>query len=398
VTENARPNRCFRQTRLAEAATTAAVVGCLFSTAVPAASANTSTSSPTSGTSVAPSIIQNGCLVDPTPGVGDITVPPGSTNIEDWVVGDAGVTAAPSGDNNPSPGCQSSTWLYGPDTPHGNHGSVSQSVTSKPGATYVLRWYAGNGPNADILYVSWNGALVATVTPPTSGGQISWALGQVLVTATSTKSVLSFSSSDATGYEVAVGSVSLSLAPVVNGFVATGLTGLYGGAEKQMLQRTPEQAVIKVGGKPVCVLKAASATQSKGSTGLQMAWTVAPTSQFVHEATTARQAAAAIVYQYLINLSTSTKNAYLSALKAGKTALQAKRMPVPTGNGFANSWAVQVQSVNTTGKAMSFQITSSGSATKAMWANVPTVTSSNQSEAPLALANMLYYTKTLATS
>ena len=252
--------------------------------------------------------------------------------------------------------------------------------------------------NPDTLYVSWDGTVVASVTPPTSGAHVSWTLGQVLVTATSAKSVLSFSSSDATGYEVAVGSVSLSPAPVVNGFVATGLTGLYGVAEKQMLQRTPEQAVIKVAGKPVCVLQAASATQSKGSTGLQMAWTVVPTSQFVHEAATARQAAATTVYQHLVNLSTSTKNAYLSALKTGKAALQAKRMPVPGGNELANSWVVRVQSVSTSGKAMSFQITSTSAATEATWANIPSTTSTSQTEAPLALANLLYYTKNIATS
>ena len=37
-------------------------------------------------------------------------------------------------------------------------------------------------------------------------------------------------------------------------------------------------------------------------------------------------------------------------------------------------------------------------ATKATWANVPSVTSTSQPEAPLALANMLYYTEALATS
>jgi hypothetical protein len=400
VSLNARPNCLFRPSRFAAAVATAAVVSGLFGSTVQAASVTTSTppGSPPSGTSGSTSVIGNGCLVDSTLSGGNVTVPPGSTNITDWVIGNAGVTAAPSEGNNPSPGCPSSTWLYGPDTPQGNHGSVSQSVTSKPGATYALQWYAGNGANADRLYVSWNGTLVDTMTPPTSGAHISWTLGQVLVTATSAKSVLSFSSSDATGYEVAVGSVSLSLAPVVNGFVATGLAGLYGVAEKQMLEKTPEQTVVKVAGTPVCVLQAASATQAKGSTGLQIAWTIAPTSRFIHETTTARQAAAAIVYRDFVNLSMSTRNAYLAALKAGKAALQTQRMPVPSGNGLANSWTVELQSVSTSGKAMSFQITSTGAATRTTWVNIPSATSTDQSGAPLALANLLYYTKNIATS
>ncbi len=47
---------------------------------------------------------------------------------------------------------------------------------------------------------------------------------------------------------------------------------------------------------------------------------------------------------------------------------------------------------------MNFQITSTSAATKATWANVPSVASTSQSEAPMALANLLYYTKTLASS
>ena len=392
-----RPSRLT--TTAATAAAAAVIAGGLFSWAAPAAFAATSTptTSPTSSTSTSTNIIQNGCLTDPTFTDNGESLAHGSTKIMDWVIGGPdGVSVAGSGTNNPSPGCPSSTWLNGPG---GDAGSLTQGVTTKPGATYVLNWYAGNGPNAYTLYVSWNGAVVAKVTPPTGpGNTISWLPGQMLVTATSAKSVLSFSSSNATGSQVVVGSVSLSLAPEVNGFVATGLTGLYGSAEKQMLQKTPAQAVVKVSGKPVCVLQAVSATQAKGAAGLQMVWAVAPTSQFIHETTTARQATATKVYQYLVNLSTSTKNAYLAALKAGKAALQAERMPVPASNGLANSWGLEIQAVSTSTKPMSFQVTSTSAATKATRANVPSVTSTSQSEAPLALANLLYYTKTIATS
>ena len=356
----------------------------------------TTTTTPTSPPTATANLIQNGCLTDPTFTDNGESLSHGSTKIVDWAIGGPdGVSVAGSGTNNPSPGCPSSTWLDGPG---GDAGSLSQGVTTTPGAAYVLHWYDGNGPNAETLYVSWNGVVVAKMTPPDSGSTISWRPGQVLVTATSAKSVVSFSSSNSTGSEVVVGSASLSLAPVVNGFVATGLTGLYGTAEKQMLEKTPAHVVVKVAGTPVCVLQAVSATQAKGGTGLQMVWMVAPTSQFIHETTMARQATAAKVYQYLDNLSTSSKNAYLAALKAGKAALRTERMPVPGGNGLSNSWALEVQSLSTSGKMMNFQTTSTGAAAKATWANVPTVASTSQSDTPLALANLLYYTKTLASS
>ncbi len=394
---DARPHRLT--TTVATAIASAALAGGLIaSTGISASADNvtTTTTLATSSPAATANLIQNGCLTDPTLTGNNESLAHGSTKIVGWAIGGPdGVSPARSGYNNPSPGCPSSTWLNGPG---GDAASLSQGITTKPGATYVLNWYGGNGPNAETLYVSWDGAVVAKVTPPKSGSIISWTPGQVLVTATSAKSVVSFSSSNATGSEVLVGSVSLSLAPQVNGFVATGLSGLYGTAEKQMLEKTPAHVLVKVSGKPACVLQSLSATQAKGGTGLQMAWTVAPTSQFIHETSTARQAAATTVYQSLVNLSTSSKNAYLAALKAGKAALQAKRMPVPGGNGLANSWALQVQSVSTSGKTMNFQITSTSAATKATWANVPSVSSTSQSEAPMALANLLYYTKALASS
>ena len=61
MSENARPNCRSRPNPLAAVLTSAAVVCGLFISAVPPASATPSTSSPTSGTSVAPSILQNGC-------------------------------------------------------------------------------------------------------------------------------------------------------------------------------------------------------------------------------------------------------------------------------------------------------------------------------------------------
>ena len=97
-------------------------------------------------------------------------------------------------------------------------------------------------------------------------------------------------------------------------------------------------------------VQAVSATQ-EGATGLQLLWMVAPTSQFIHETATARQVAATAVYESLVNLSTRSKNAYQAALKTGKAVLQAKRLPVPGGNGLANSWALEVQSVSTSGKS-----------------------------------------------
>lgn len=89
--------------------------------------------------------------------------------------------------------------------------------------------------------------MVAAETPKfESQTAMGWTLDQALVSATSTKSLLSFASRNIENEASTVGSVSLSLGPTVNGFAAMGLSGLYGSAEKQMLEKTPAHLVVKV--------------------------------------------------------------------------------------------------------------------------------------------------------
>ena len=277
-------------TAVATATAFATLAAGAFSWVAPTALADTSTL-PTSPASTTPSIVQNGCLADPAmdnSGAGLEYLPAGSTKIVGWAVGNGGAQMMVTAGQQPSPGCQSSIELA-----YSKGGSITQNVATKPGVVYLLQWYVGsdveneNG-GGDTVYVSWNGAVVATETPPDDNqDSMGWTQYQALVTATSAKSLVSFASRNTANAASSVGSVSLSLAPTVNGFAATGLTGPYGTAEKQMLEKTPAHVVLKVSGTPVCALQAVSATQAKGATGLQVVWTVAPTSQFIHETTTA---------------------------------------------------------------------------------------------------------------
>ena len=93
-----------------------------------------------------------------------------------------------------------------------------------------------------------------------------------------------------------------------------------------------------------------------------------------------------------MNLVKSSKGLYLADL-------QADRVPLPTTGGLANWWAVRVQSVSTTGVLMSFQIALTKAGTTSTWTNVPsTPVTASQAMAPEALADLLYYSKTIATS
>ena len=94
--------------------------------------------------------------------------------------------------------------------------------------------------------------------------------------------------------------------------------------------------------------------------------------------------------QYISKLLRSSSARYIAALKAD-------RVPIEGGPNLANLWEVRVQSTSTTAALMSFQISSSGSSTWEAWNNVPSILSIEQRFAPEALANLLYYSKTVAT-
>ncbi len=364
--------------------------------APPSYGATTHTASTTSAST---NLIKNNCFVDPTlSGSWTGVAPSNSTTITDWTTGGPGGVQAINTYWAPSPGCTKSLYLGNT----GNiAGTVSQTVSTKPGITYLLDWYMGSyGGPLSTMRALWSGAGVASQSLPTCETKSPcWTYGQVLVTATSTTTKVEFADVQASGGGAAIGSVSLSVAPTVNSFAATGLTGIYGSAEEQMLSKIPAHAVVKASAIPACALQAASANQVQGNgasrvqsgntNGLELVWTISPTTQYVHEGAAARQTAAIAVDKYLIQLLTTSRNLYLGAL-------QAERVPVPKAGGFINSWSIAVEADSTTGALMNFQITMTSAGTTATWGSVPDITSTSQAEAPAALANLLFYSQAVS--
>ncbi len=89
----------------------------------------------------------------------------GRAGIQGWTVGGAGV--APIANLwEPAPGCNDSVDLNGA-------GSVSQTVSVAPGATYSLRWEgaadARFGPQITKMQVLWDGKLVSSPTYSATG-------------------------------------------------------------------------------------------------------------------------------------------------------------------------------------------------------------------------------------
>ncbi|HTV11433.1 MAG TPA: hypothetical protein VME20_06180 [Acidimicrobiales bacterium] len=239
------------------------------------------------------------------------------------------------------------------------------------------------------MKVVWDGMVAAKQAVQCPGTLPCWAPDQVYVTATSTSSVVEFADVQNLNGGAALGTVSLTAAPVVNGFAAWGLSGVYGAAERRVLLKLPSHAVVDVSGTPVCALQAARADQVQNGSGLQLAWAISPTTQYVHEDARARQTAAAAVVKYLGQLLTTSRNLYVAAL-------QAERAPVPKTGHLTSWWGVMVQARSTAGASMKFGIAMTNGETTMTWASVPGITSTTQSVAASALANLLFYAQTVA--
>jgi hypothetical protein len=176
----------------------------------------------------------------------------------------------------------------------------------------------------------------------------------------------------------------------VNGFSATAAKDPYSVAERQMLAEIPALAVVPASGSRVWTLQAVAANQVQNSTGLLIIWTIAPSAPFIHEASAQGLAGAQLADTYLAGLLKRSKNLYLAAL-------QADRVPVQGSVGLGSWWGVEVRSMSTTGALMTFQIAATATTSTATWSNVSGISSSaSQAMAPEALANLLYYTKSIA--
>ncbi|MGD0811753.1 MAG: hypothetical protein ABSA91_18895 [Acidimicrobiales bacterium] len=238
-----------------------------------------------------PNILNNGTFSLPAKDDGAATVAAGGS-VPGWAVG-----GIPVGDA--SGGIQVYPAAQGLQLPPGANemvkmsyfarGSVTQTVKTTAGWTYLLQWYESGYPNygppefksidwTKTVHVIWGGKLVAAPTfnaEANTDADMHWALRQEVVTATSSKTTLEFADATtqtSTGYASIIGNVSLSgdaklylptsttLAPtstliaVVHtatgyAFTAPGLTvQLYGTWKQKTLSYAPPTVVTKLVG------------------------------------------------------------------------------------------------------------------------------------------------------
>jgi choice-of-anchor C domain-containing protein len=116
-----------------------------------------------------------------------------STEIPHWTVGGNSVDIIPSGYFEPAAGSQSV------DLSGGAPGTLTQTVTTAAGSTYLLRWHmAGNpvcGQQFKTMDVYWDGVLEDTFKFSTSGHTVKsmgWVTRQITVTANSSASSIKF--------------------------------------------------------------------------------------------------------------------------------------------------------------------------------------------------------------
>jgi Protein of unknown function (DUF642) len=378
---------CRATTRFGGTAIVAAsVVAVLAVGSVPTPAFAATTVSPTAN------LISNGCFRVPSLTSGDTSVGPGSSALPSWTIDANEVWPIASDLWQPSPGCISSLDLS-------YNASLSQTVKTTPGSLYVLKWAgASDARHADAttqIKVIWDGKTVASPTYDSQGFTLTnmgWNFKSIIVAATSVTSTVEFQQLNQTISGI-IGSASLTAyTEPVNGFQATDANDPYSVAERQMLTKAPGTAVVPATGVPLFALRAVAADQVQHGAGLLIIWTIAPSAQFVHQGSAARQKAAQLVEADLTALLNSTRGLYLAAL-------QADRVPLQGTSDLSTWWGVEVRSLSTTGSLMTFQIAKTEATSTITWTNVYGITSSsttNQALAPEALANLLYYSKTVA--
>ncbi|MGA3217089.1 MAG: hypothetical protein ABSD97_15530 [Acidimicrobiales bacterium] len=195
----------------------------------PAAAIGGVTTTPMSKAVPVPNILNNGQFALPAKYYSGATVPAGSSLLPGWRVGTVGtgsggvqVYSSTYQGIQPPPG---TTWMV--KMSYFARGSVSQSVKTTAGWTYLLQWYESGYPNygppeftsinwVKVVDVSWANKLVAAPSfnaKPNTDANMHWALRQEVLTATSSRTPLEFADATAqtsTGYAAFVGNVSLA--------------------------------------------------------------------------------------------------------------------------------------------------------------------------------------------
>jgi hypothetical protein len=121
--------------------------------------------------------------------------PGSSTKIPGWVVGTNGVQDFATSYIPAPTGVNQSVRLY-----LNGEGTVTQTVKTTAGTTYLLQWYGagepeGHAPYVKTMHVLWNGSVVRSPTYNAAGNTLSkvkWTTGKVVVTATSASSTVEF--------------------------------------------------------------------------------------------------------------------------------------------------------------------------------------------------------------
>ncbi|MGO9660785.1 MAG: DUF642 domain-containing protein [Acidimicrobiales bacterium] len=118
----------------------------------------------------------------------------GSTAIPGWTIGGDGVEVYASSFMQHPAGTTSEVRLFG-----SGPGSISQTIATTPGKTYVLQWYGagepGGGQAVKTMHVFWDGKLVAAPTFDTTGRSFTdmgWKALKLTVTASSPTSTIEF--------------------------------------------------------------------------------------------------------------------------------------------------------------------------------------------------------------
>jgi len=175
-----------------------------------------------------PNILNNGTFSLPAKDNGILSVLMGGS-VPGWTVGsavagqDSGVQVYSAGWVQVPPGANETLKLsYGAGA-----GTVSQTVKTTAGWTYLLQWYESGFPNygppefksinwTKTVDVIWGGKLVAAPTfnaKANTSAAMRWALRSEVVTATSSRTVLEFADATKqtdTGYSALIGNISMA--------------------------------------------------------------------------------------------------------------------------------------------------------------------------------------------
>jgi hypothetical protein len=177
----------------------AALSGALLLCAVGFADAALAGRSAVATSSSGPNVLKNGVFSIGKP-VGDActnvaaVITAGQPAIADWTAGTNSVQVCGSDFSVAPPGIQQyvSLYLLG-------ESSVTQTIATIPGTTYLVQWdgaaYPNGTPLVKVMQVLWNGKVVAQHSYSGAGettSKMNWSTNKVVVTATSTSSTLEF--------------------------------------------------------------------------------------------------------------------------------------------------------------------------------------------------------------